>query len=350
MIGTPIAVGVCGAANAGSSVSLTGPSASIARAVGATLTLSASYSLGSGETFTRIDWVANPGGGETVIATDNSAPLTQPYALDGVELAAGEHTLVARLVTNLSSHDSPPITLTIYSAITDGAALASGSEWTSGTTWNALTTSIQLDAGDFAVVIMALDNVATTDGASTNVTSVTFGGVAVTKVCEYTGSNGVAGDGVTLWVGVLRHGSNIASGASIVVTLSNAVVAKTLVARQYNADSAAGSIEADGTIQTELTDGGADPGALSVTADTDDNHLFFRAVARGRASNPILTATVGWSTTTFATSGASPAADHVGVRGEFLIDDGTASGTSDPTASSTSGIHVSALIPFRQAA
>lgn len=75
---------------------------------GFSLTLSATSTDGD---LTRIDWVLDPGGGETVVATDSAAPYSQPWTPTGVAL--GTHTLVARAVRGALTTDSAPITVVV---------------------------------------------------------------------------------------------------------------------------------------------------------------------------------------------------------------------------------------------
>lgn len=326
------------------------PPAPFVRTIGSTLALRATYALPPGETFTRIDFVVDPGGSEVIIATDAAPEFSQTYLLDGVAVAEGSHTLVARLVTSGGSYDSYAVAFELYSAMSSAAAtLASGSDWASGTLWNSLLTSAQLDAGDMAIVGIALDNVDSANGESSNVASVTIGGIAVTRICEFTGSLGTPLDGATLWIGAIRHTANIPVSSVVAVTTNSAVKAKAMVANIFNGD-ADSVMAADGDIQTEYTAGGVQIGPLSMDASTSDQHLFFRFVARGRTGAAIQSGSAGWTLTTAVQSGTVPADEHVAIRGEFKLAIGTASGTSDPDAVDSTGVHVSALVPFRQVA
>lgn len=58
----------------------------------------------------RIDWVLNPGGSETIVATDAAAAYAQNWI---ATQADGAHTIVARAVRGGDSTDSDPVSITI---------------------------------------------------------------------------------------------------------------------------------------------------------------------------------------------------------------------------------------------
>jgi len=62
-------------------------------------------------TIDRIDWVLDPGIGETVVATDSTAPYSQSWTPTGI--VDGNHTLVARSVRGAQHTDSLPTAVNI---------------------------------------------------------------------------------------------------------------------------------------------------------------------------------------------------------------------------------------------
>jgi hypothetical protein len=85
--------------------------------VGQSVTLTATSPDGD---LTRIDFVLDPGGGESVIATDAISPYSQGWLVAG---SVGAHTLVARAVRGALSTDSAPVSVT-FDASSDELAPA----------------------------------------------------------------------------------------------------------------------------------------------------------------------------------------------------------------------------------
>lgn len=59
----------------------------------------------------RIDWVLDPSGAATIVATDSAAPFSQSWTPTGV--SDGSHTLIARAVNAFGSTDSAPLTIVV---------------------------------------------------------------------------------------------------------------------------------------------------------------------------------------------------------------------------------------------
>lgn len=109
-------VGFTGAAAAFSAPTLTAPAASADVYDGVAVTVSATV---NGAPPIRIDFVLDPGGGETVIATDSAAPYSQSWTPSGV--SAGAHTLVARYVHASGSVDSTAIDVHVWASVASRA-------------------------------------------------------------------------------------------------------------------------------------------------------------------------------------------------------------------------------------
>lgn len=95
-----------GAAGAPDKPTLDSPADMSYAVIGETIALAAT----AGANTTSVQWVADPGGGETIIATDSSSPYS---ATPTVALSAGAHTMVARAVGPGGSTDSDPIDITV---------------------------------------------------------------------------------------------------------------------------------------------------------------------------------------------------------------------------------------------
>jgi hypothetical protein len=84
------------------------PGATVYTGIGATV--SATSTDGD---LTRIDWVLDPGGSETVVATDSTSPYSQTWTIGTTIALLGAHTLVARAIRGPQSQNSTPISITI---------------------------------------------------------------------------------------------------------------------------------------------------------------------------------------------------------------------------------------------
>lgn len=62
-------------------------------------------------TTTQVQWILDPSGAATVVATDNASPFTQSWTPTGV--SDGSHTLIARASNAFGSTDSAPLTISV---------------------------------------------------------------------------------------------------------------------------------------------------------------------------------------------------------------------------------------------
>ena len=227
-------------------------------------------------------------------------------------------------------------------------SLATGNHKTSASTWNAVTTTAQLDAGNLIVVVLGTDNdsSSTSDGDNNRHSSVSVGGLSLTKAAEFSNGQGSAAAGVTtsIWYGVA--GSNIASGSTITVTLAAAVTAKALAAWEFTIGTS--SVQVDGT--GTRADDGVDTGSITLSSLANVEHLFIRGSC---GENPLTTYTVSTNYTAFThtssntTGGAT--ATNMYARGEHRILTGTSDST-DPTTAASGGVdHASIMVAFSEA-
>jgi hypothetical protein len=212
--------------------------------------------------------------------------------------------------------------------MTDGGNLGVGASSVSGTTLS-LTTAITIPAGHTGVVILSADNITTTDGVSSDHTSLTdsSGAVSWTKLHEYTNGEGAAGSGITesIWIRPIQ-GSDLASGSTLTANFASAITHKTGTSRYFTCSVlptlAAAAV---GT----LVDAANDFGSATISGLPSKQYLFIRGCAKEAnvASTSDLTPSSGYSTFTAQRSQNNAAA--VLVRGEFIITTGTGS-TSNP--------------------
>lgn len=205
-------------------------------------------------------------------------------------------------------------------AMTSVGNLGVGASSVSGTTMS-VTTAATLTAGNIGLLAVVTDNTTTTDGNTSDHTSVTdsSGAVSWTKLYEQTNGEGAAEAGVTtsLWLRS-RQGSDLASGSTITVNLGTARVDKTASSWQFTCGVTPTLIASPGPIGT-LVDAANDFGSASFSSLPSKEYLFFRACGKEAnvASTSDLTASTGFSTITAQRSRNNAAA--VLVRGEWRI-------------------------------
>jgi hypothetical protein len=223
-------------------------------------------------------------------------------------------------------------------AIVAGATFsATGSSKTSGTTVATTVGSPSTGvaaAGDVIIVIVAKDNVQTTDGNTSEVTSVAdTPGNTYTKLREFCNGQAGAGAGavVSLWYSVLTAAINVGTTDAITANLSSAVTAKAISASKCT--FGAGSTVSTAGVTADLADDAADPGSMSFgTSLGNVEHLFIRATALERPTGLTWTPTTNYTAAGFGagTTGGS-AVTNMESQGEMRVLTGTGD-TSDPTA------------------
>lgn len=208
-----------------------------------------------------------------------------------------------------------------------GSFLATSNK-TAGTSVT-VTTSAQLDSGNLGIIAIAFDNLATADGASTDCTSVTVGGQAVTKIAEYTNGLGAAAGGSALWVGYIIASGNIASGSNVVANFSGSVTAKALVGWEFTRDTSK-TITLDGIANLDQDGTLVDMGSVAISGAENVEHVWVRLTASERNVTSAMTPTSGWTEITRASTSGGAGDSNITALGEFVISTGT-SATSDPT-------------------
>src|SRR5436190_6675436 len=101
--------------------------------------------------------------------------------------------------------------------------IGSAQSKTAGTTL-VITPTNQLNAGDLGVLVIAVDNTATTDGDNSELTTVTDSkGNAWDKVREFTNGNGTAATGATVAIFKSDIGVNVLVTDNITINFANTV-------------------------------------------------------------------------------------------------------------------------------
>jgi hypothetical protein len=226
-------------------------------------------------------------------------------------------------------------------AWTSLASAGSGNSKTAGTALG-LTTSRACAAGEVLVVAVAKDNVSTTDGNTSEVTSITdAGGNTYVKAREFTNGQAGAAAGATVSLWYAKLTTALSSGAAVTVNFSASITAK--AASLWAFSAAAGSAVA---VQTalDLANDAADPGSQAISGLASQEWLFVRAIA-SETNATTFTATASHTAIAAAATTGGAAATNIAVLGEFRILTGTAD-TSDPTATAVD--NASVFVAFRE--
>lgn len=214
-------------------------------------------------------------------------------------------------------------------AIASGGTLGTAANSTSNSSFS-LTTSGALNAGEYAIVVAVSDNTSTTDGDNSEVSSVTFGGVNMVKLGEYTNGSPGAAAGVTTSVWGLRAGRTFATSSTVTINYISNRTDKCASAWRF-------TVAANSTLS--LTTGTTNPvtnevnasngfGSVAFSGLSSLQRLYFRGLGKEANSTTNITASASFTTITNTRSRNNAAA--VGVWGEFRINTSTGE-TSNPT-------------------
>jgi hypothetical protein len=220
-------------------------------------------------------------------------------------------------------------------AWTDRATPFSGNSKTSG---NQLTFTMTLALGDVAIAVISSDNVQTTDGQTSLVSSINDPKANTwTKIVEFTNGQGSAGGGATvsLWVLVCTVAAINATNTQT-INFASTVTAKAVTGQTFGIGAGA-TVTLVGTAQTLASDA-ADPAAQSVSGLASREYLFVRGMAMEAAVTALTTTASYTSPGTAGTSGGS-AATNMQAGMEYRILTGTGD-TSNPTWAANDGASV----------
>ena len=186
-----------------------------------------------------------------------------------------------------------------------------------------MTTEAAAEAGNIVIVTVGKDNASSSDGNTSEVTSVTdSAGNTYTKAREFCNSQAAANAGATVAVYYSRLASQLDLGGTITASFSDTRTASSIFAWEFTGTA----ISVDGT-PVDLANDGADAGSMALSGLTNAEHIFFRGIAVETGS------VIGITPTTSYTGHDGPAggvgAAGMATQGEFII--ATATGhTSDP--------------------
>lgn len=225
-------------------------------------------------------------------------------------------------------------------AIASVGTLGTGAHSTSASSFTFTTATNTLAAGDYGVLTVVTDNIATADGVSNNHTTVSGGTGTWFKLGEYTNSpGGVAADGATTSVWMFAASGTVNTGTTITITLSSNATDKTCSFWKFTV--AAGKLLAStNTPLTSEVTASNDFGSSAFSGLASTARLYYRGLGKEANSTTNITVSTNFSAISAARSRNNAAA--MIVRGEFRINTSTGE-TSNPTlavSGDTAGVFV----------
>ena len=166
-----------------------------------------------------------------------------------------------------------------WAAFASGSSFCTANVSTSATSWT-FATSAQLTAGNVGVIVLATDNVATTNGNTNDHSSITdAAGNTWTKAREWTNAISAVADAATVSVWYSKASANLASGGNITVNLSGSIAAKAVTCWQFTM-GAGNTIVLEGG--ADKSDVQADAGLITLSASRTPSISLFAAPPRRR--------------------------------------------------------------------
>lgn len=217
-----------------------------------------------------------------------------------------------------------------FASFASRGSMGTGTSKVDGTTVAISSTAQTANATDLVVVIIASDNVDTTDVETTHWSCVdSTGGNTYTRIGEYVNGEAAANAGVQVSLFYSRLATQLASGGSITCTTDSTTVAKQIRGWRFTTGNTV-------SVQTSATPANADqasPPSMAISSLTEQQYLFFRAGAI-ESDNSVGTYSTTSGFTSIPRSGTSGGGEqsNVSTYGEFIITTATGA-TSDPNFS-----------------
>lgn len=225
-------------------------------------------------------------------------------------------------------------------AIASVGTLGTGVSSTSNSSFTLSTATNTLADGDFGILTIVTDNIATADGDTNTHTSVSGGTGTWSKLGEYTNTvGGAGGDGVCTSVWLFQATGTLSTSTTITMDLSGNATDK--ASSFWKFTKAAGtSIAVDAGPTTNGVDGTNGFGSVSFSSLPSKSRLYFRGL--GKEANSTTDITVSTNFTAISVARSRNSSSAVFVRGEFRINTSTGE-TSNPTlavSGDTAGVFV----------
>jgi hypothetical protein len=221
-------------------------------------------------------------------------------------------------------------------------SIGSASDKTAGPSV-AFTVNQTVAAGKYVVVAIGVDNQSSTDGNTSEVSSVadSVGGNTYTKLREFCNSQGGSNSGATvaLFGCVLVNG--LTNTSVITATLANSKTASAITAQAYSIGAGA-TISIEGTPQDTATDGAA-PSGITLSGLSSREYLFVLATASETDSSA---GSVTSYTLNHAETGGGGGASNMGARLATRVLTGT--GDTPTLVSFPSADHASIFLALKE--
>ena len=192
-----------------------------------------------------------------------------------------------------------------------------------------MTTNATAVAGSVVVISVAINNTSTTDGNTTEVSSITdsVGGNTWTKAREFCNSQGAAAAGATVAMFFSILTNQIASGQTITANLANNINKKALAAWNFTVGS---GNSAEVATAVDLPDDGGDFGSMTISSLNSQEYLFYRGSASETNTSFVLTPTTSYTAVPKQTTAGGSSPTNIACYGEWIIATGTGH-TSNPS-------------------
>lgn len=213
-----------------------------------------------------------------------------------------------------------------HAAITSVGAAGEGNSQSSGTTL-AFAPSATLEVDSEIVCVLGLDNTATTDGTTSEISSITDTG-SNTWAFLAANRNGQAGAAAGIQAEIWRTKitTELTTGSTITVTLANTRVGKSASCWEFTVTSG-NSLQIAGSPGTSVNDAAADPSSVTVGSLSSKEYVWVRsAAAESRVDAYVPTST--WTEISEAGSAGCDITDCASVVGDFIIQTGTTATSS----------------------
>src|SRR2546425_4326733 len=255
---------------------------------------------------------------------------------------SGGYTLTAA-ASGLTGGTSSAFNITLAPFASVGSFCTANNN-TSSQTW-AFPTSAALTAGNLGVIVLATDNLTTTNGnTSDHLSIIDTAANTWTKAREFTNGQGTAAAGVTVSIWYSKVSTTLASGQNITADWigTSSITAKAVTCWQFTMGAASIAVETG----ADKADTGVDASGITLSGLPNIQHLFIRGTGAESATTTYTASTNYTAFTHTSSTDVVGSTTSMGARGEFRILTATTDST-DPTASGAKD-HASTMVALKQ--
>lgn len=207
------------------------------------------------------------------------------------------------------------------------------------------TLTVQLDAGNLGICLIAKNNANTADGTTSELTSFADPrGNTWSNIANYTNGQSADNAGATIAVVLSKIATNVQIGDVLTATLTTAEAAKAITCWEFSV-GAGKTAQIAGSIQVQADDG-VDPSTMTISGLSSKEYLLIRATAGENNIADTWTATTNYTNFTQGVAGTADNGSNgtsMKVMGEFRIlttDCSASACSSDPTHSNNDSASV----------